>query len=221
MVELGDIVRYSAFGRSVNAIVMGVYSGDLSHQGASGEPLLDLLYIDPRRESAIEKKQIGWHPRQFVEYSVVHGSHQFSAEYKRDKAITTPAQLAAQRGQGEWSESDLDLWKEKSFLETTPDGELFDCGCGLGLECPLGEVPVTTVAESIPAIHVPVPEGDTNLEVQALEDQSEAQPVVPAPDLPEGISPKADDVAFATDNPNVGRIGKRSPTIPFHRSNQP
>ena len=103
-VKIGDVVRYAAFGRSVNALVMALHTGDLSHQGANGEPLLDLLYIDPVRESAISKKQIGWQPQTFVEYSVVHASHQFSDEYKREKGITTAAQLATQRGQGEWSE---------------------------------------------------------------------------------------------------------------------
>lgn len=105
MSKVGDVVFYSAFGRTVKAIVMAVNSGDLSHQGKNGEPMLDLLYIDPARESAIEKKQIGYQPRTFIEHSVVHASQEFSDEYKRSKGITTPAQLVTQRGQGEWLET--------------------------------------------------------------------------------------------------------------------
>lgn len=102
-VKPGDVVLYAAFGRTLNAIVLAAKNGTVSHEGKNGEPLLDLLFIDPARESSIEKKQIGWQPRLIVEHDVVHASHAFSAAFKKEKGISTPAQNLAQRGQGEWS----------------------------------------------------------------------------------------------------------------------
>lgn len=102
--KMGDVVKFSAYSRTVNAIVLAAHYGEVSHHGKSGEPLLDLIYIDPDRESAIEKKQMGWHPRVFTEFSVVHHSHEFAADYKQAKGIATVAQLVAQRGAGEWQE---------------------------------------------------------------------------------------------------------------------
>lgn len=102
--KMGDVVKFSAYSRTVNAIVLAAHYGEVSHHGKSGEPLLDLIYIDPDRESAIEKKQMGWHPRVFTEFSVVHHSHEFAASYKQAKGIATLAQVTAQRGAGEWQE---------------------------------------------------------------------------------------------------------------------
>jgi len=101
----GDIALYSAFGRTLNALVIAVRSNEVSHLGKNGEPTLDLAFIDPARHSAIEKKQIGWQPPVIVEYGVVHASHEFPAEFKREKGILTPAQVATHRGQGEWKQA--------------------------------------------------------------------------------------------------------------------
>jgi hypothetical protein len=100
----GDVVKYSAYGRTVNAIVLAAQYGEVSHHGKKGEPLLDLVFIDPDRESAIEKKQIGWFPKVWTEHSVVHQSHEFSVDYKRTKGLGSPSQITAHRGAGEWTE---------------------------------------------------------------------------------------------------------------------
>jgi hypothetical protein len=102
--QAGEVVAYTAYGRTVNAIVLAARVAETGHQGASGEPLVSIAFIDPERESAIAKRQIGWFPQIYVEYDVVHASHEFSAEYKRVHGLTTPAQIAAKRGVGEWTE---------------------------------------------------------------------------------------------------------------------
>ncbi len=118
MPKLADIVRYSAFGRSLNALVLAVRNTP-THAGANGEPVLDLAFIDPSRESAIEKQQIGYQPRVYIEHDVVHVSQEFSAEFKKDKGITTPAQIIAQRGQGEWDVTAADELLQKSLAQLT------------------------------------------------------------------------------------------------------
>ena len=125
MPKTGDVVLYCAFGRTLNAIVLDARLGEVSHHGRNGEPVLDLAFIDPERESAIEKKQIGWKPRVFVEYDVVHHSHQFSKEFLTLKRVTTAAQIAALRGQGEWRENgEAELWREK-YLSILNDALAF------------------------------------------------------------------------------------------------
>lgn len=104
MPKQGDVVLYSAFGRTLQAIVLDARLGEVSHHGKNNEPVLDLIFIDPARETAIEKKQIGWKPHVFTEYDVVHVSHEFSVEFKKLKGLLTPAQIMAARGQGEWWE---------------------------------------------------------------------------------------------------------------------
>ena len=103
--QIGEVVRYSAYGRTVNALVIAVRHAEPSHAGKNGEPLVSVAFVDPDRESAIEKKQIGHMPKVWTEYDVVHASHEFSAEHKTKLGLTTPAQIAAARGPGEWSET--------------------------------------------------------------------------------------------------------------------
>lgn len=107
--QIGEVVRYSAYGRTVNALVIAVRHAEPSHAGKNGEPLVSVAFVDPDRESAIEKKQIGHMPKVWTEYDVVHASHEFSAEHKTKLGLTTPAQIAAQRGAGEWSEIEPEL----------------------------------------------------------------------------------------------------------------
>lgn len=104
MVKVGDIVIYSLQGRSHNAIVLALNSGQVNHLGANGEPLLHLLFIAPERESEVSKTKIGYIPSSFIEYDVVHHSQEFSEQYKKDNGLQSPAQIASARGQGEWRE---------------------------------------------------------------------------------------------------------------------
>lgn len=110
-VKRGDVVLYSAFGRSLNAIVLSTRSGEVSHLGAEDEPLISVAFLDPYRETGLSKDKegnffypAGRVPQVFIEHDVVHASHEFSEEFKRDKGISTPAQIASLRGHGEWSE---------------------------------------------------------------------------------------------------------------------
>lgn len=121
--KTGDVVKFRAYGRVVNAIVLAAHYGEVAHHGKMGEPLLDLVFIDPERESAIEKKQIGWHPCVWTEFSVVHSSHEFSADYKRQKGLGTPSQITGHRGAGEWQEI---ATEGPEFLARLRAGELDD-----------------------------------------------------------------------------------------------
>jgi hypothetical protein len=123
MPKAGDVVLYSAFGRTLKAIVLDARLGEVSHHGANGEPVLDLIFIDPARETAIEKKQIGWKPHIYTEYDVVHISHEFSVEFRKLKGLMTPAQIATARGQGEWRE-DIAGSVEDSILARQHHDEL-------------------------------------------------------------------------------------------------
>lgn len=109
-VKLGSVVLFSAFGRSVPAIVLALRSGELAHLGANDEPILTLALIDPLRETGLAKDKsgnpiypIGRIPNVFIEHDVVHESHEFDEEFKK-KHGDSPAQIAAQRGHGEWTE---------------------------------------------------------------------------------------------------------------------
>jgi hypothetical protein len=123
MPKAGDVVLYSAFGRTLKAIVLDARLGEVSHHGANGEPVLDLIFIDPARETAIEKKQIGWKPHIYTEFDVVHISHEFSVEFRKLKGLMTPAQIATARGQGEWRE-DIAGSVEDSILARQHHDEL-------------------------------------------------------------------------------------------------
>jgi hypothetical protein len=102
--NIGDVVLYTAFGRTLNAIVFGINVGDTTREGADGEPILDLIYIDPARESETARKRIGWEPTVVKDYGVVHASHEFSPEHIQAHGMHTPHALTTARGQGEWSE---------------------------------------------------------------------------------------------------------------------
>lgn len=104
MPKVGDVVLYSLQGRTHNAIVLGLNLGQPDHLGANGEPLLHLLFIAPERESEVSKTKIGYVPSSFIEYDVVHSSQEFSEQYKKNNGLSSPAQIAAARGQGEWRE---------------------------------------------------------------------------------------------------------------------
>jgi len=110
-VVIPDVVLFKAFGRVLPALVLAHRFGEVSHLGSHGEPLLTLAVIDPARESGLDKDKdgnfvypVGRIPQVFTEHDVVHVSHLFSDEFKKKKAIQSPADVAAQRGHGEWSE---------------------------------------------------------------------------------------------------------------------
>lgn len=109
------VVTFSAFGRKLPAIVLAERSGEVSHLGASDEPLLTLAVVDPARETGLTKDKDGNYvyptgrlPQVFIEHDVVHESHEFDAEFWKSKRISpdavTPAIVASHRGHGEYSE---------------------------------------------------------------------------------------------------------------------
>ena len=122
-VKVGDVVLYRAFGREVNALVLRVNTSTPSHLGKDKEPALTLAFVDPERERAIApKKNVTvllpeTHLQQIhVEHDVVHSSHEFDAEFLK-KHGSTPAQVASQRGHGEW------LWLDENEAEDTPQSD--------------------------------------------------------------------------------------------------
>lgn len=109
--QVGDAVFYGVQNRMVFALVLAVRDSEVSHNGKNGEPVLTVAFVDPTRESEIAKNKIGYLPQVFIEYDVVHSSHEFSREFRLAKGIQTPAQVASHRGQGEWTEIRFDLSK--------------------------------------------------------------------------------------------------------------
>lgn len=109
MPKRGDVVVYSSLGRSQNALVLSARFGEVSHQGKQGEPLLTLALIAEPAPNAPHKRPTVLQgdtsvPEIQIEHDVVHASHEFSAEFKKDKGVTTAAQIASHRGHGEWTE---------------------------------------------------------------------------------------------------------------------
>jgi hypothetical protein len=113
-VKVGDAVLYSAFGRVVLALVLAAREGEVSHLGQGGEPLLTLAFPKfpapnaPPHKHKTEFQAAVALPEIQIEHDVVHCSHEFSAEFKKDKGLTTPAQIASLRGHGEWREYESD-----------------------------------------------------------------------------------------------------------------
>lgn len=111
MLKQGDVVIYSRGGRSCNALVLSSRDGEVSHLGANGEPLLTLAFVKfpvpnltPKRPNPVQAATTETEIE--IERDVVHASHEFSAEFKRDKGLTTAAQIVTHRGHGEWREVD-------------------------------------------------------------------------------------------------------------------
>lgn len=108
-VKVGDAVKYRILDRTLNAIVLAVRSGEVSHRGANDEPLLTLAFADPVREKMIApQKKLRVLPevtqaQVFIECDVVHYSHEFDEEFLKTHG-NSPAQIASQRGHGEWEE---------------------------------------------------------------------------------------------------------------------
>jgi len=108
------VVRYTAFGRSLPALVLAARFGEVSHLGKNGEPLLSVAFVDPARESGLSKDKdgnfifpAGRFPQVFVEHDVVHVSHEFDDEFKKKHGSST-AEIASQRGHGEYDDFESD-----------------------------------------------------------------------------------------------------------------
>lgn len=107
--KVGDVVTYTRQGRAVNALVINSRDGEVSHLGKNGEPLLTLAFVKfpapnaPHKRPTVLQAAVS-EPEIEIERDVVHVSHEFSAEFKKQKGISTEALIATHRGQGEWSE---------------------------------------------------------------------------------------------------------------------
>lgn len=107
--RLPEVVNYTSQGRTVKALVLSGREGEVSHLGKNGEPLLTLAFVKqpapnaPHKRPTVLQAALATPEMQF-EHDVVHASHEFSSDFKRDKGIQTEAQIAAHRGHGEWSE---------------------------------------------------------------------------------------------------------------------
>lgn len=112
-VKRGDVVVLNMQGRALNAIVLALRSGEVEHLGSNDEPLLSVAFSDPARETGLSKDKetgelvypFGRIPQIFIEHDVVHESHEFSDDFKKEKGLRSEAQIASLRGHGEWRES--------------------------------------------------------------------------------------------------------------------
>ena len=106
----GEPVVVMYLGRKMTGLVLAVRDNLPSHLGEDGEPLLTVALIDPERETGLTRDKdgnvvypFGRIPQVFTEIDVVHESHEFDAEFLKANGSST-AQIASQRGHGEWSE---------------------------------------------------------------------------------------------------------------------
>lgn len=103
------VVIYTRQGVSVPALVLSSRDGEVSHLGENGEPLVTLAFVKfpnpnaPHKRPSVLQASVS-EPEIEIERDVVHASHQFSDEYKQKKGLQTEAQIAADRGHGEWTE---------------------------------------------------------------------------------------------------------------------
>jgi hypothetical protein len=144
--EVGDVVSYSVHGKTYNALVLHAHAGQVDYLGKDGQPLVHLAFLAPDRESPIARSRPGYIPQVFVEYDVVHASHEFSDEFKRANALQTEAQIATKRGMGEWKEIDPPRGDWGHIREVGPD------------LMPLTTPVLSEAAPPAPALHdVPAP----------------------------------------------------------------
>jgi hypothetical protein len=104
MPKVGDIVLYRVQGKEYNALVFHARTGETSHLGAEGEPLLHLYFVAPDRDSTIVQNRLGYMPEIQKAIDVVHASHEFSEQYAKDHGLNSEAKLSQHRGEGEWEE---------------------------------------------------------------------------------------------------------------------
>jgi hypothetical protein len=99
----GDVVLYTVNGVQRNALVLMSRDAEADHLGSAGEPTLHLAFLAPEREAG-QKGKAGYIPQVYIEFDVVHASHEFSDDFKLKQGLQTPAQVTAVRGSGEWTE---------------------------------------------------------------------------------------------------------------------
>jgi hypothetical protein len=109
MPKIGDVVLYHAFGKTLNALVVGSRVSEVAHLGKNGEPLLHLAFIKqippnaPHKRPTVLMAELTT-PEIEIQYDVVHVSHEFSDAYKSAKGLYSEAQIVSLRGHGEWEE---------------------------------------------------------------------------------------------------------------------
>lgn len=108
--SIPEVVNYTSQGRTVKALVLSSRSGEVSHLGKDGEPLLTLAFVKQPAPNAPHKRPTVLQaalatPEIEIAHDVVHASHEFSDQFKEDKGLLTEAQIVAHRGHGEWSEA--------------------------------------------------------------------------------------------------------------------
>lgn len=107
--EVPKVVKFSRSGVTVDALVLSARFGEVSHEGANGEPLLTLAIVKqpapnaPHKRPTVLQASVS-EPELEILRDVVHESHTFSADFKREKGLTGWAEIMAHRGDGEWSE---------------------------------------------------------------------------------------------------------------------
>lgn len=107
--EVPKVVKFSRSGVTVDALVLSARFGEVSHEGANGEPLLTLAIVKqpapnaPHKRPTVLQASVA-EPELEIVRDAVHASHEFSHEFKREKGLTTPALIATHRGDGEWAE---------------------------------------------------------------------------------------------------------------------
>lgn len=114
MPQVGDVVKYVEGENEYNALVLRAHAQEVTHLGAHGEPLLHLVLV--RKDPLTGKDGID------MQYDVVHISHQFSEEYKR--------QHGDNAGRGRWydnntlpSAQDLDAAAQEAQAAESTQGD--------------------------------------------------------------------------------------------------
>lgn len=121
---LSEVVLYTAQGRTQAALVLSARVGEVSHLGKNGEPLLTLAIVKQPAPNAPHKRPTGLQtavavPEIEILHDVVHASHEFSEEFL-SKNGRLAAQIAAQRGHGEWTEFEGEAEPEAA-VEPSPE----------------------------------------------------------------------------------------------------
>lgn len=156
--EVPKVVKFSRSGVTVDALVLSARFGEVSHEGANGEPLLTLAIVKqpapnaPHKRPTVLQASVS-EPELEILRDVVHESHTFSADFKREKGLTGWAEIMAHRGDGEWAEC-LRSFPDKQAvpvgayldqdLTDAGDDEDIPTGEAAGADAPTEELPVAT-----------------------------------------------------------------------------
>ena len=110
MPKKGDVVLVHYLGFTLNALVLSARDNDPAFLGADKQPLLTVAFVKQPPPNAPHKRPTllqgeTAEPELQIERDVVHASHSFSADYRREKGLATDAHVAAHRGHAEWAEA--------------------------------------------------------------------------------------------------------------------